>query len=222
MTGKYDLVCFDMDGVLTKLRSSWCWIHTCFGVDNEKSYRAFVNGEIDEPEFMRRDIGLWKTAKPDVNTKDLVRFFQDMPLIDGIQETVAALRDNGMCCVIISGGIDIAAEMLVNEFGFDSCIADHLETEPDGTLTGEGRVVVDLRDKGVYVRQYIERNHTAKERTVSIGNSFTDIPMFKQSGVSIAFNPTDKYTEEAATYTVKSENITDILDLLLPEETPAH
>ncbi|MFA6642286.1 MAG: HAD hydrolase family protein, partial [Methanomethylophilus sp.] len=113
-------------------------------------------------------------------------------------------------------------EMLVNEFGFDSCIADHLETEPDGTLTGEGRVVVDLRDKGVYVRQYIERNHTAKERTVSIGNSFTDIPMFKQSGVSIAFNPTDKYTEEAATYTVKSENIADILDLLLPEETPAH
>ena len=41
---KYDLVCFDMDGTLTKLRSSWCWVHQHFGVDNEPAYQAFCNG----------------------------------------------------------------------------------------------------------------------------------------------------------------------------------
>jgi len=215
---KYDLVCFDMDGVLTDLRSSWCWIHRCFEVDNEPTYQAYCNGEIDESEFMRRDIGLWKTVKDDVCLSDFVRFFQTMPLIDGIQETVACLRDNGIKSVIVSGGIDLAAKMLAEEFGFDDYVADELEAYENGILTGEGIMHVDLKDKGINVRRFIEEYNTTPERTVSIGNSFTDIPMFKNTGMSIAFNPTDIYTEEAATYIVKSRNIADVLDFILDNE----
>ena len=39
--------------------------------------------------------------------------------------------------------------------------------------------------------------------------------MFKNSGMSIAFNPTDPYTEEAATVTVRSDNIADVLDHII-------
>ena len=215
---KYDLVCFDMDGVLTKLRSSWCWVHECFGVNNEPAYQAYCNGEIDEPEFMRRDIALWTSKKPDVTVTEIAKLFQNMPLIGGIQETVACLRDNGIRSVIISGGIDKAALLMKNEFGFDDFVADEICSNPDGTLTGEGKMNVDLRDKGINVRHFIEMYGTTKERTVSIGNSFTDIPMFKNTGMSIAFNPTDPYTSEAATYTVVSDNIADVLDYILEEE----
>lgn len=126
-----------------------------------------------------------------------------------------------MHCVIVSGGIDIAAEMLTREFGFEDFAADSVMTNPDGTLTGEGYKNVDLRDKGVWVRKYQEKYGTTKERTVSIGNSFTDIKMFENSGMSIAFNPTDDYTVEAATHVVRSRNIADILDLLIPDEDVA-
>lgn len=214
---KYDLVCFDMDGTLTKLRSSWCWVHSCFEVDNEPAYQAFCNGEIDEPEFMRRDIALWTNKNPDVTIRDIAVLFRDMPLIDGIQETIACLKANGIRTVIISGGIDLAAKMLANEFGFDDYIADEVLSYDDGRLTGEGKMNVDLRDKGINVRQYIEKYGTTMERTVSVGNSFTDIPMFKNSGMSIAFNPTDPYTQEAATHTVFSENIADILDFIMEQ-----
>ena len=214
---KYDLVCFDMDGTLTKLRSSWCWVHSCFEVDNEPAYQAFCNGEIDEPEFMRRDIALWTNKNPDVTIRDIAVLFRDMPLIDGIQETIACLKANGIRTVIISGGIDLAAKMLANEFGFDDYIADEVLSYEDGRLTGEGKMNVDLRDKGINVRQYIEKYGTTIERTVSVGNSFTDIPMFKNSGMSIAFNPTDPYTQEAATHTVFSENIADILDFIMEQ-----
>ena len=214
---KYDLVCFDMDGTLTKLRSSWCWVHSCFEVDNEPAYQAFCNGEIDEPEFMRRDIALWTNKNPDVTIRDIAVLFRDMPLIDGIQETIACLKANGIRTVIISGGIDLAAKMLANEFGFDDYIADEVLSYEDGRLTGEGKMNVDLRDKGINVRQYIEKYGTTMERTVSIGNSFTDIPMFKNSGMSIAFNPTDPYTQEAATHTIFSENIADILDFIMEQ-----
>ena len=53
---------------------------------------------------------------------------------------------------------------------------------------------------------------------MSIGNSFTDIGMFKQSGFSIAFNPTDPYTVEAADVTVESDNIADVLDYILVDD----
>ena len=214
---KYDLVCFDMDGTLTKLRSSWCWVHSCFEVDNEPAYQAFCNGEIDEPEFMRRDIALWTNKNPDVTIRDIAVLFRDMPLIDGIQETIACLKANGIRTVVISGGIDLAAKMLANEFGFDDYIADEVLSYEDGRLTGEGKMNVDLRDKGINVRQYIEKYGTTMERTVSVGNSFTDIPMFKNSGMSIAFNPTDPYTQEAATHTIFSENIADILDFIIEQ-----
>ena len=215
---KYDLVCFDMDGTLTKLRSSWCWVHECFEVDNEPSYQAFVNGEIDEPEFMRRDIALWTAKNPNVTINDIAVLFRDMPLIDGIQETIACLSANGIRSVIISGGIDRAAAMLTREFGFDGFMADEILSNPDGTLTGEGKMNVDLRDKGINVREFTEKYGTTKDRVVSVGNSFTDIGMFKQSGMSIAFNPTDQWTQEAATHTVFSENISDILDYILDDE----
>ena len=215
---KYDLVCFDMDGTLTKLRSSWCWVHSCFEVDNEPAYQAFCNGEIDEPEFMRRDIALWTDKNPDVTIRDIAVLFRDMPLIGGIQETIACLKANGIRTGIISGGIDRAAKMLANEFGFDDYIADEVLSYEDGRLTGEGKMNVDLRDKGINVRQYIEKYGTTMERTVSVGNSFTDIPMFKNSGMSIAFNPTDPYTQEAATHTVFSENIADILDFIMEQD----
>jgi phosphoserine phosphatase len=210
----YELVCFDMDGTLTTQRSSWGWVHDVYEVDNGESYYAFCSGEIDEPEFMRRDIALWKNADPDVTIDKISRIFRTMPLTEGIQETVAALKSEGMRCVIVSGGIDIAAKMIADEFGFDAYIADSLETSEGGRLTGEGIMNVDLRDKGINVREFQKKYGTDKDRTVSIGNSFTDIGMFRNSGLSIAFNPIDEMTVEAADAVVRSDNISEVLDII--------
>ena len=214
----YDLVIFDMDGVLTKCRSSWGYVHDVMGVDNEASLEAFVKGEIDEKEFMRRDIKLWIDKDPDIRDLDIARIVRDMPVIDGLQETVACLRYNRIKSVICSGGIGHAAKMIAEEYGFDGYIADNLETYPDGRLTGEGILNVDLKDKGIAARTFIEKYGTAPERTVSVGNSFTDIAMFRCTGTSIAFNPTDEMTETAAAHVVKSGNIADILDIIMYHE----
>ena len=165
---KYDLVCFDMDGTLTKLRSSWCWVHEHYGVDNEPAYQAFVNGEIDEPEFMRRDIALWKGVDPDVTVNDIALTFRDMPLIEGIQETIACLNDCHIRAVIVSGGIDLAAAMLTREFGFDDYVADELCAYEDGRLTGFVDIVVEeglelLQLEGICVFRGFEARHGSRE-----------------------------------------------------------
>ena len=209
---RYELVCFDMDGTLTKIRSSWGWVHDYYEVDNEESYDLFCAGLIDEPEFMRRDIAMWIEKNPDVTVDDIARTFSSMPLIDGIQETVAALDFEGIKSVIVSGGIDSAAKMIAEEFGFEDYLADSLETYEDGRLTGEGIMNVDLRDKGISVREFQKKYEVDKAHTVSVGNSFVDIGMFKSSALSIAFNPIDDKVIEAADTVVRSENLADILD----------
>ena len=209
---KYELVCFDMDGTLTKIRSSWGWVHDYYEVDNEESYDLFCAGLIDEPEFMRRDIAMWTEKNPNITIDDVARTFSSMPLIEGIQETVAALDFEGIKSVIVSGGIDSAAKMIAEEFGFEDYLADSLETYEDGRLTGEGIMNVDLRDKGISVREFQKKYGIDKEHTVSVGNSFVDIGMFKSSALSIAFNPIDDAVIEAADTVVRSDNLADILD----------
>jgi Haloacid Dehalogenase superfamily, subfamily IB, phosphoserine phosphatase-like len=218
MGKNFDLVAFDMDGVLFNHKSSWAWIHDQYGVDNVKSFNAFIKGEIDEKEFMRRDIALWKNIDPEVSIQKLTKLFRNMPLYDGIQETVASLQWNGLKCVIVSGGVDIAANMICNEFGFDGAAANSLEADENGILTGEGIVNVDLTDKGVKLREYIKEFNTTRERTISIGNSYTDINMFKASGFSIAFNPIDEPTKLASDKILVAKNISDILDIIFDLE----
>ncbi len=194
----YDLVIFDMDGVLTKVRSCWGFVHQEMGVNNEDSLKAFIDGEIDDEEFIRRDVKLWMDRDPEFGDKDLIRILRNMPLIDGIQETVACLKYNNMKTVICSGGLWIAAEMIKNDYEFDDCAAVELVKDENGHYTGESI-----------------RNVTLMERTVSIGNSYTDIKMLEKTGLKIAFNPIDDETIKAADHVVRSSNISDVLDIIL-------
>ena len=214
MGKRFDLVAFDMDGVLFDHRSSWAWMHAQYGLNNEDSYNAFINGKIDEKEFMRRDIALWLSKEPKMTIKKMTQMFRNMPLIPGIQETVAALQWNGMKCVIVSGGIDVAANMISNEFGFDGAAANSFETNEEGELTGEGVINVDLSDKGKRLKEFIKEFKTTEERTISIGNSYTDISMFRSSGLSIGFNPIDELTKRECDRVVYSKNISDVLKVI--------
>ncbi len=109
---RYDLVAFDMDGVLIDYRSCWTWIHDHFHVDNEEALNLFIDGKIDDREFMRRDIALWKERNPRLCRKDLDSILEPLPITEGISETVSALRSAGVKTVIVSGGIDIVAERI--------------------------------------------------------------------------------------------------------------
>lgn len=207
---------FDMDGTLTSVRSSWGYVHDVLGVSNEDAYRAFVNMEIDEAEFMRRDIGLWMEARPGITVDDVGEILRGVPLVSGIGETVNRLSSEGIRTAICSGGIDMAAKMIAERFGFDHYVADGLETHPDGRLTGEGIINVDLRDKSGCVDDILAHFGVDPDRAVSVGNSYTDIPMFKKTGMSIAFNPVDmEYTGAAADHVIKSDCLTAILGVIL-------
>ena len=104
------LVVFDMDGVLVDAISSWVLVHRYFGTDNEDSLRAFLRGEIDDFEFIRRDVERWRVVGGDISRVDVERILDEAPLIPGALETLQELHRPDVTTARVSGGLRYLAE----------------------------------------------------------------------------------------------------------------
>ena len=218
MESRWGLVAFDMDGVLVDYTSSWTWVHDHFNIDNEETLLAYIQGLIDDREFMRRDIRKWMDLKADICRADLETILDPVPIIGGISHTVDALQAAGAKVVIVSGGLDMTAGRIARDNGFDGYMANSVECDPQGSLTGEGVLRVDLTNKGAALRRFQQQYGVDDARTVSIGNSFVDVSMFALSGLSIAFNPIDEHVKKNADVVVNARDLRDVLPHILSRQ----
>jgi len=200
-----------MDGVLINERSSWRLVHEALGTSNEDSFNAYMRGEIDDLEFMRRDIEMW-LGKGITTSSEVERILQRATLMNGFSECMERLRGSGSVLAIISGGLDLLAERIGAEGGFHHIFANGLAADNDGNLTGEGVLRVPLMDKGSVLRSLIDRGEGLGP-VVVVGDSIVDISMFEVCDLSIAFRP------EAGEVFDAADRIITIPDLRLIPET---
>lgn len=210
-----ELVCFDMDGVLIDVGSSWVMVHRYYGVTNEAGLEAYLNGEFDDEEFIRRDAALWLRQQPRIRRSDFERIFQEPPFMDGVRQTVDALTAEGVECAIVSGGVDVMAENVAKRLGIHHVSANGFVYDELGHITGDGVVRTPLNDKARPVLEFARELDVPLERVLSIGNSMPDVSMFEVTGRSIAFHPEDDYTRQHATWTVEDGPLDQILPLAL-------
>ena len=203
-----------MDGVLVQTVSSWVAVHDYFDVSNETNARRFFDGTIDEMEFIRSDVGLWQSRKGDVSVDDIRHILNAVPLMKGAKETVGALKKMGIKTAIISGGIDILADRVREETGIDLSFANGLKSDMEGRLTGEGILRVKISDKGECARSVMSTLNIGMDECASVGDTLSDVPLFRNTRVGIAFNPTNSAVEEEADYTVRGDNLALILNCL--------
>ena len=206
------LVVFDMDGVLTDYFSSWVWVHEHFGTNNDESLRAYINGEIDDLEFMRRDIALWIKKKEGLTREHLKEILEGVPIREGAKELIYWLKSEGVRTTIISGGIDILAERIAEELGIDHVFANGLEFDDDGRLTGEGILRVVLRDKSIILKELKKELGIKREECAAVGDSNIDATMFGECALGIAFNPKPEAKEvmEKADYVVRGRSLMEL------------
>ncbi|MBN1677172.1 MAG: HAD-IB family phosphatase [Candidatus Thermoplasmatota archaeon] len=208
------LVVFDMDGVLADTISSWVFVHQRFGVNNDDSLYAYLRGEIDDLEFIRRDIGLWKSKEPGVTSDRIRDILRQVRLMPGAAETMRSLREDGVRTAIISAGIDLLSERIAEELGMDHQIANGLETDASGRLSGRGILRVRLTDKGDAVIETARKFGVSPADVVAVGNSRYDVSMFEIAGKGIAFVPADDSVRDRADAVVEDKDLTKILDLV--------
>ncbi len=211
MTPNIELLVFDMDGVLVDFTSSWTWIHEYFGVNNDDSLEAYMKDDIDDLEFIRRDIELWKNVESGICREDIIEILQEVPVMDGFEETIPVLSKKYKTA-IISGGLKPLAES-IDENYFDRIMANDLE-ESDGELTGEGILEVELKNKGKAFDRLLLEMEVDEKETAAIGNSHIDTPMLKKASTAIAFDPADEEVKESADIVIEEKDLSLLLEWL--------
>ena len=211
---KLKLVIFDMDGVLTDIYSSWKYVHDYFNSSNEKSLELYLKGQIDDREFIRRDIDLWKENDKIIKKEKLAEILADIPLMNGAKTCINFLKKKGIKTAIVSAGLDVLAERVGKELSIDKICSNGIKVDSQGYLTNEGILNVKLMYKNEAINDLSKTLKIPLKRIAAIGNSCFDITMFEVCGLSIAFNPDDKCTVKYADYSVKKKDLSLILKIL--------
>ncbi len=207
------LIVFDMDGILTVERSSWRFVHDHFGMDNEDGFNAYMNGEIDDREFMRRDISIWKGINEEVSIDDIRSILSSIRITRDMERSIKRLRETDAYICVISGGLDILLDIIGRDL-FHDTFANGLEVDPKGFLTGEGVLRVPLTGKD-RVLETIVNERGPFDHSIAVGDSLVDVPLFRVCDSSIAFRPMDDATRNEADVTIHGQSLEPVADHIL-------
>ncbi len=207
-------VAFDMDGTLVDVESSWAAVHAHYGESNADGLRRFLANEIDDEEFIRTDIAIWRRHAPAIGLADLEAILDQVPLMPGASALFRGLRERGVRTAIVSGGIDLLARRIARELGIDLALANGFRYTSSGQLTGDGIVRVPAHRKEQVLAQLQAQLGFAPEETAAVGNSDIDVGLFRRSRFGIAFQPADAAIRAAAHRTVLERDLARVLEAL--------
>ncbi len=207
---------FDCDGTLTKVRSSWEYLHRRFNLweDNADLYQErFRSGEIDYGEFCRLDSILWKGT----SLADVMEIVDEIPCHEGSLETIEALKAMGITPVIVSTGVSFLVGQVASKLGIDVSFANDL-CEEEGVLNGDVRIHVHHEQKGDVVRDVLRRLGLDREDACAVGDGDGDRGMFEAVSLPIAFHPSGSIAT-VAQHTVPDGSLFRVFTIIRDHES---
>ena len=196
---KIKLVVFDMDGTLLQARSCWAQIHDHFGTDNSDMLKLYVENKISDQEFVRADINTWEEkSNVKIDEKYVNSILDKIEPIDGAEELVAGLHNNGIETIFLTGGIQFLANKWAKQWNMKKPLANDLIDGEDGHLMVNVRA--SGHAKGPVMNQLLKKMKLSKENVAAVGDTVVDLPMFERAGLSIAVNTEQKNVFENADY----------------------
>ncbi len=182
---RYKLVAFDMDGTLILGDSCWGVIHSHYGSRETAlgHLRAWEAGEIDYPEFLRRDIALWRPVPTIPEVKKILSAYKFAP---HVREVAGEVGRRGYQMAIVTGGLDILADEVARDLGIGHVVANGLAADERGRLTGEGVMRVEPTRKDGILVQLSAGLGIAPEECVAVGDSRHDAKFLQRAGLGIA------------------------------------
>ncbi len=210
---RYNLIAFDMDGTLVEEDSCWGVLHRHFGTQEgaRRNLGAYERGEIDYPEFMRRDIALWK---PVPTLEEVRRVLTPHRLAPNVERVVGEIRRRGYQTVVITGGLDLLAEEVVRKLGIRSVFSNGLAADEKGRLIGEGIFRVEPRFKHKVLAGLVDELGISLQQCVAVGDSKYDVNFLKHAGLGVAIG-TDSELARVADVVIRDfEHFPHLLDYL--------
>ena len=204
------LAIFDLDGTLTKIESTWQYLHIKLGT--WEAGRVFAQkywkGEINYQEWAEKDSMLWKNLP----VERFVSILRHISYVDGAVETFEELKRRGIRTGIVSAGISLLADRAKKELGADFAVANKLLYE-EGKLTGKVKVKVSLKNKDEVIKEMAWMLGVDLESCAVVGDNVFDLPSVV--GLKIAFNPRSVDVREIADIVIESGDLTEVLEYLI-------
>lgn len=179
------LVCFDMDSTLIQAEVIDLLAEAAgVGPQVAAITEAAMRGELDFTESFARRLRLLQGLDAAV----LPEIARSLPITQGAERLVRALKQLGYRVAILSGGFDFFARDLQQRWSIDEVHANQLEIA-DGKVTGRicGEVVDGPR-KAALLRDIAAREGIRLEQVIAVGDGANDLPMLAIAGLGIAFH----------------------------------
>lgn len=178
------LVCFDMDSTLIEAEVI-DELAKAAGVGDQviAITEQAMRGELDFTESFTRRLALLKGLDASV----LQQIAESLPITEGLEKLISALKRYGFKTAILSGGFDYFGHYLQQKLGFDYVYTNTLEVE-DGKVTGRvvGRVV-DGQRKAELLQEIARKEGIDLQQVIAVGDGANDLPMLSKAGLGIAF-----------------------------------
>ncbi|MGR3750562.1 phosphoserine phosphatase [Pasteurellaceae bacterium 22721_9_1] len=170
---------------------------------------AAMRGELDFEQSLRRRVATLKGAPENI----LEQVKCDLPLMEGLIETLHELKKYGWKTAIASGGFTYFADHLKTELQLDAAVSNQFEII-DGTLTGnvKGDIVHAQYKADTLLRLANEFKVEAKN-TVAIGDGANDLAMMAVADLGAAFHAKPKVQQQAQVV-VNFADLTGLICLL--------
>jgi len=208
------LIAFDVDGtLLERPRSSWKLIHELLGtLDKAKRYPImYMRGEISYDEWAKLEASLWRGIEYEWLKERVIR---EIKLRDGCKELFQEIRKRNSDCIFISAGLGIIVYEVAKMLGVNEVYTNELVVDKNGRITGDVIVRVSFKGKEDILRRIAIQRGIPKSRIIAIGDSESDIGMFRAAGTSIVVNPENERVVRYADYVVHSNSLRPLISIL--------
>ena len=137
-----------------------------------------------------------------------------LPLMKGAEESVARLKEMGLEVGCISSGVSQFfmrpfKKRLNLDFAFSNILG-----EKDGAHDGTVEFVMGGKQKAETALKYLGERGYESENLAAVGDGMNDIDIFQVAGFSIALNPESEAVTRAATVSLRTKDLRDILPFL--------
>jgi phosphoserine phosphatase len=209
----YPVVVFDLDGTLLRRTTVSLLLAQWLGRGEEiaELERAFHAHEISN-SVVADASAAWFAGR---HTADVWQALADGPWIDGMAETLQTLGDAGTSLLLGTITWSFAAEMLRERHGFAAVSGTEMAAN-DGVLSGVVSRYFDEHDKLRFVQEWCAEHGYSMNQVAAVGDSRSDVPLFREVGLSIALNATPD-ARNTAMHALDTDDLRDLLTLLRAE-----
>jgi phosphoserine phosphatase len=200
----------DVDGTLVPGTSSAVFLAARLGHADQvaEAEAAWDAGLVTARHVEELDARGWAgTAEAQVR-----EWLAELPLVDGIADVIRWCRDHDVVPALATLAWRPVGSYLCETFGFHDCSGPALEVR-DGIFTGAALDSCDEYGKRDFAKRVAEQHGLPLDRCAAIGDSRSDLPLFAEVGLAVAFNA-DRNARARAHAQIDSGDLRDAIPAL--------